>query len=98
MRKEDVIAKVQAHADEIRARGATALYLFGSTVRGEARADSDVDFFMEHDPARRFSLFDLMHLEDYLADVLGRRVDLGTKDSLHPVLRDDILRESVRVI
>lgn len=98
MRKDEVIAKVQAHADEIRGRGATALYLFGSTVRGDARSESDVDFFMEYDPKGRFSLFDLAGLQNYLSDVLGANVDLGTKDGLHPVLREDILREAVRIL
>jgi predicted nucleotidyltransferase len=98
MRKEEVIARVKRHAEEIRALGVTELYLFGSTVRGEAREDSDVDFFIEYDASRRFSLFDLMHVEDYLAVLLGRKVDLGTKTSLHPEIRDEVIGEAVRVL
>jgi hypothetical protein len=98
MRKDDVIARIQAHADEIRARGATALYLFGSTVRDEARIASDVDVFIEPDETKRFSIHDLFGLQDYLKDLLGAEVDLGLRSELHPALRDDILREAIRVL
>jgi predicted nucleotidyltransferase len=98
MRKDEVIAKIKAHADEIRARGATALYLFGSTVRGESRADSDVDVFIERDETQRFSIHDRFRLQDYLSTLLDADVDLGLRSELHPVLREEILQEAIRVL
>jgi predicted nucleotidyltransferase len=98
MRKDEVIAKIRAHADEIRARGATAVYRFGSTARDEARRDSDVDVFIDRGETKRFSIHDLFRLEDCLKDMLGTDVDLGLRTELHPALRDEILREAVRVI
>ena len=98
MRKDEVIARIKAHADEIRARGATALYLFGSTVRSEARNDSDVDVFIERDESKRFSIHDRFGLQDYLSALLATEVDLGLRSELHPELREEILREAVRVL
>ena len=63
------------------------LYLFGSTARGEAREDSDVDLFFDH-PRRQLSLFGLMDVMDAAARILGRKADVMTRASLHPVLWD----------
>ena len=76
----------------------TALHLFGSTARDAARADSDVDLFLDLDPTAKFSLVDLAALEGRLADLLGVEVDLTTRDSLHPRLRDGIERSAERVL
>ena len=96
MRRDEVIAVLRQHADELRARGAASLFLFGSTGRDEASADSDVDLFIDYgDP--RFSLIELLVLKDYLEDVLHRPADITTRDSLHPRLRDRIVAEAERV-
>jgi uncharacterized protein len=57
MTRADVIASLRARAADIRALGATSLYLFGSTAREEARDDSDIDMFIDYDP-ERFSFVD----------------------------------------
>jgi uncharacterized protein len=98
MRRQEVIAKIKAHADDIRARGATALYLFGSAVRDETHAGSDIDIFIERDESKRFSIHDRFGLQDYLSALLATEVDLGLRSELHPALRDDILHEAVRVL
>ena len=89
---------LRAHADEIRKRGATALYLYGSTCWDEARPDSDVDVFIEFDKnSHNFTLIDFIVLQEYLSEILGAETDLATKDALHPMLRTDILAEAERV-
>lgn len=97
MTKQNTIAVLQTHADEIRRRDAESLYLFGSTARGEARPDSDVDVFVDPDYSR-FTLFDWVNLEAYLSDLLGRPVDLTTRNALHPGLRDGIERSAMKVL
>jgi len=52
----EVIAKLRAHAPELRKRGVEHLYVFGSVARGDARVDSDVDVAIDVDPDSRFSL------------------------------------------
>ena len=85
------------HRDEIlrlaRAHGARNLRLFGSAARGDDRSDSDLDLLVEMEPGR--SLVDHVALKQDLEGLLGRDVDVVTEQSLHPRLRDRVLREAV---
>lgn len=73
----------------------TRLGLFGSFMRGEATATSDVDLLVEFSKPK--SLFALIRLERTLSSAIGKKVDLLTKASLSPYLRDRILDE-IRII
>ncbi|OGX05870.1 MAG: hypothetical protein A3G87_04185 [Omnitrophica bacterium RIFCSPLOWO2_12_FULL_50_11] len=72
--------------------GARNVRLFGSVVRGEARATSDVDFLVDMDPDR--SLMDLAGLILDLQELLDRKVDVVTEDSIYWLLRRRILKEA----
>jgi predicted nucleotidyltransferase len=75
-----------------RRRGARAVWVVGSVARGEATADSDVDFLVEFEPGR--SLLDQVHLIEELGALLGTRVDVVAKGGL--LERDgDILAEAI---
>src|SRR5882762_11787215 len=89
MTKIEAMTRLKNCADAVKARGATSLYLFGSAARDEARADSDLDLFVDYDPQRKFSLVDLVGIKHFLEDSLGVAVDVTTRDSLHPMLRKD---------
>lgn len=97
MNRIDAVRKLQQHADAVRGMGATALYLFGSTARNEARASSDLDLFIDYDPGKRFSLIDLIGIKQFLEENLAVAVDVTTRSSLHPMLRDDIEQSAIRV-
>jgi hypothetical protein len=97
MNKAEAMTRLKGCADAIRARGATSLYLFGSAVRDEAKPDSDLDLFIDYDPKKKFSLVDLVGIKLLLEDELGIEVDVTTRDSLHPMLRNDIEQSAVRV-
>jgi len=66
--------------------------IFGSYVRGEARADSDLDLLVTFDEIP--SLFRFVALENLLSDSLKVKVDLVMKDSLKPMLGKHILEEA----
>jgi uncharacterized protein len=72
--------------------GARNVRLFGSVARGEDRPDSDVDFLVDMEPGR--SLLDLVGLGQELEQLLGRKVDVLTEDSVHPAIRERIASEA----
>lgn len=75
--------------------GVVKLALFGSTARGAAGQDSDVDILVSFDgPATSKRYFGVQF---YLEDLLGRPVDLVTDKALRPELRPYIEREAISV-
>lgn len=75
------------------ADGARSVCVFGSVARGEADAESDVDFLVEMEPGR--SLFDLGGILMGLRDLLGRDVDVATPGGLKARIRERVLADAV---
>jgi len=73
--------------------GARNVRVFGSVARGQADAESDIDFLVEMDAGR--SLFDLGGLQYELEQLLGRPVDVVTERGLKVRIRERVLREAV---
>jgi uncharacterized protein len=96
MDRSVAIARLREHEIELKQLGVEHLYLFGSTARGEAREDSDVDLFFDHKRGK-LSLFGLMDVMDAAARILGRKADVMTRTSLHPVLRERIEASALKV-
>jgi predicted nucleotidyltransferase len=97
MNRTQTVAKLQSYADAIKALGATSLFLFGSIARNENNSNSDLDLFVDYDPNGKFNALDLVDIKFLLEDRLGLEVADTTRDSLHPMLRDDIEKSAVRV-
>lgn len=97
MNKAQAIEQLRKDADTIRGMGVTELYLFGSTARDEDTAASDLDLFIDYDTNKRFSLIDLVGIKQFLEETMSTDVDITTRDSLHPMLKDDIERNAIRV-
>ena len=96
MDRDSVIVALRAREAELRAAGVIRLSLFGSTARGEARPDSDVDLLAAYDSSRRISLLAIAGLELQLAEWLGRKVDLVEEGTLKPRVRAEVEAEAVR--
>lgn len=96
MKQEAVIQLLrQKNAEMERQFSVKSLLLFDSVARNEVTTVSDVDLLVEFNrPAGYFGLF---ALQDYLEELLGCRVDLGTPDSLNPNIRERVLGELIRV-
>jgi uncharacterized protein len=93
---DDTLRLLRQHEAEVRARyGVRSLALFGSAVRGEVTADSDLDVLVEFE--RPPSLFEFVRLQQHLSDLLGMRVDLVMKSALKPAIGKAILAEIVAV-
>ena len=93
----DAIARLQEQAETVRGMGATALYLFGSTVRDAAHAGSDLDLFIDYDQDSRFNAFDLIGIKLLLETKLEVPIDITTRYGLHPVLKSEIEKSAVQV-
>jgi len=69
------------------------LSLFGSTLKGAARPDSDVDLLVEFEPDRTPGLLRMAQIELDLAPLVGgRKIDLRTKADLSRHFRDEVVR------
>jgi uncharacterized protein len=97
MNRRDAIRKLRPFANALRARGATSLYLFGSTARNRAGEKSDVDLFLDYDPAGKFNAFDLVAMKRMLQRGLGVDIDLTTREGLHPLIRKKVEAEATQV-
>ena len=97
MTNAETIETLKASSNKVRALGATGLYLYGSASRNELSANSDVDLFIDYDPASAFSFVELVRLQELLTGELKRAVDLTTRNGLHPLLRPDIERTSIKI-
>jgi uncharacterized protein len=94
MKRAEVLTILETHQEMLKTLGVKTLDLFGSVARDEARPDSDVDFLVEF--AIEATLFDLFRVQHYLEDILGCKVDLGTRSALRQHLREPVLQEAVR--
>jgi len=96
MRRDEALAILRAHAEELRSTfGVGALSLFGSVARDEAGAESDVDVLVEFAGSETFATY--MDLKLFLEDRFGRRVDLVTAEGLRPRVRPYVERDLIRV-
>jgi len=58
------------------------LSLFGSVIRDDFREDSDVDVLVSFSKDSRWSLFDVIHAENELSVIVGRKVDLMEREAI----------------
>ncbi len=96
--REALVARLRAHADELRERGIVSLSIFGSRARGEGRPDSDLDVLIAYDPQRPFTLYDLVRTERLLEDLTGLDVHISTRDGFPPHQLGRVLKEAVSVL
>jgi len=76
--------------------GVKHLYLFGSTVRDEARPDSDIDLFFDYEYGT-MGLYELMDIKDLAAEILGTKTDMIPRAGLHHILRQRIEASALQV-
>ncbi len=74
------------------------LSIFGSTLHGTARPDSDLDVLVEFFPGHKMGLFTFARLERELSGILGRTVDLRTPEDLSRYFRETVVKEAQPLI
>lgn len=94
LKRDDVLALLNAYRPALLQFKVKSLLLFGSVARNETNSQSDVDLLVEFE--QPVGLLNFVRLQRYLETILGRKVDLGTPDSLKEHLREAVLREAIR--
>jgi|SRR6516225_4091004 predicted nucleotidyltransferase len=96
MERNEAISRLREHEAELKQLGVQHLFLFGSTARGNAREDSDVDLFFDYERGK-LGLFELMDVKEAAARILGCKTDIMTRDSLHKAIRARVEANAVPV-
>lgn len=93
MNKEE-LRRYRSQIEELAKRyHAPNVRVFGSTVRDDNTPESDVDFLIDVAPEQ--TLLDLIGFTRELKELLGCEVDVAQSTVLHPVIRDEVLREAI---
>jgi hypothetical protein len=87
MTRTEIVDFLKQHKDEMRQTyGVQEIALFGSYARQSAREDSDIDIAVELDDDKK-TLTNFFGLKRFLEEHLGKRIDLGIKSAMKPVVR-----------
>ena len=97
MTTAEKITALKSLAAVLAQRGVTGLSVFGSQVTGHARPDSDIDVIVDYDPDSHFSLLDLVAVGRLIEERIGIKADVMTRPGLHPILKDEIESNAIRV-
>lgn len=97
MKREMALARLKPLEQRLRQQGVSALYLFGSTARGEADEASDLDLLFEYVPDRGFSIFDQAGLQEELSEYMNTKVDFIPRKGLNDRMRQRVEADLVRV-
>lgn len=91
--KENLFNQLYSNKKKIRSFGVEKIGVFGSFVTGNINEESDVDLLVEFEPTKK-SFDNFMELSFFLEDLLKRRVELITKQSLNKYLGPHILNQT----
>jgi predicted nucleotidyltransferase len=72
-----------------------SLEIFGSYARGEQNHKSDLDLLITF--SQPYSLWDLLDVKEYVSKKLRLKVDLVPKDSIKPMLKEQITQEAIPI-
>ena len=90
--KQDVIDLLKKYQDKFQEYGVERLGLFGSFASNVANHESDIDLLVDFKASHK-TFNNFMNLSFFLEDLLNRKVDLVTTDSLSPYISKNILQE-----
>ncbi len=98
MDRATLIEVLKTYDAALRENGATGLFIFGSRAIGAQRPDSDLDLFIDYEAETRIpNMFRLMQIEQQISEALGIPVTITTRHALHPLMRESIERDAIRV-
>ena len=92
MTKEDIKNILRSKEGIVRKFKVRSISLFGSYVRNEQKADSDIDFLVDFEDGA--TLFDLVNLQDVLLEIFKKKVSVVSKKGLNKYIGPYILKEA----
>ena len=90
--KEKALSLIVEHQDKVKSLGVKKIGLFGSFVRKEQSAASDLDLLVEFEQGKK-TFDNFMQLSFFLEDLFKRQVELVTLESLSPYIGPHIMNE-----
>ncbi len=94
MTRDELLTKLRELKPWLEEQGIINVRLFGSYARDEAGPDSDVDLLVDMSKPLGWDFFGI---ERRLGEQLGMKVEMGTEDSMHRLVRRNAVREAVLV-
>ncbi len=96
MNRQAILDRLNAEAPALKRKyGVKSLAVFGSIARGDDHEGSDVDILVTFEGPATFRNF--MGLKLDLEDLFGRKVDLGTPNTLRPEMRARVEKDLIHV-
>jgi predicted nucleotidyltransferase len=95
MTLEQALQTLREAEAALRAKGVAHAGIFGSTARGEQRADSDIDIIVDFDPSVPITIYDYVGIKDDIAELFEQPVDVIDRRGLKPDLRQPVTRDLV---
>ena len=91
--KSVLITRLKDNNKQLKSFGVVSMGIFGSFITGKFNSDSDVDLLVDFDPKQK-SYDNFMDLSFFLEDLLGRKVELVTPQSLSKYIGSHILKQT----
>jgi predicted nucleotidyltransferase/DNA-binding XRE family transcriptional regulator len=97
VRLAEILRRLQADVPRLRRLGVARLSIFGSTARGTASVDSDVDLLLELDPRRKLDLLDYAGIVAEIQKLLAQKIDVAQRSKLKPHVAQAALQDELVV-
>ncbi len=91
---EEIKAKIKEHENFFKEKyHVRGFLLFGSYAKGEQTPDSDIDLLVDFQ--KIIDMFEMIDLQEFLQNLFGKKIDLGTKNGLKSFVKKSILEEAI---
>ncbi|RAI32321.1 nucleotidyltransferase family protein [Rhodoplanes serenus] len=95
MNRQDVIDILRRNQDALRARGVLHAALFGSLARGDEHPGSDIDIVIDLAPDLAIDVYQYVGLKNYIEDLFPSPVDVVDRDTIKPLIRNSVIKDSI---
>ena len=95
MNRDDALAILSSNRVALQQRGVVRAAVFGSTVRGDATPESDVDVLVDIDPAANIGVYEYVALTRFVSELFPARVDVANHATLKPHVRPSAERDAI---